>query len=78
MHLFITQISGQPECNKAIYHRLTQLRAYKLWEDWGRPEGRDFELWLTAERQMVPRIGPYRWVQNERTCYMSNIYIDRG
>lgn len=28
-------------------------RAYELWEREGRPEGRDIEHWLTAERQLL-------------------------
>lgn len=27
-------------------------RAQKLWQDYGRPEGRDTEIWLEAERQL--------------------------
>jgi fructose-bisphosphate aldolase class II len=31
--------------------RETQIKAYYLWEEAGRPAGRDVELWLTAEDQ---------------------------
>jgi len=30
--------------------------AYYLWENEGRPEGRDFELWLRAEKEFLSRI----------------------
>lgn len=29
-----------------------RARAYELWEQAGRPEGRDLEFWLGAERQI--------------------------
>jgi Protein of unknown function (DUF2934) len=28
-------------------------RAHELWEDTGRPEGRDLEFWLRAERELL-------------------------
>ena len=28
--------------------------AYKLWEEAGRPEGRDLDFWLEAERRLAP------------------------
>ncbi|MEH2488621.1 DUF2934 domain-containing protein [Bradyrhizobium sp. AZCC 2230] len=30
-------------------------RSHKLWEDAGRPEGRDLEFWLRAERELSER-----------------------
>lgn len=27
-------------------------RAYKIWQDYGSPDGRDTEIWLEAERQL--------------------------
>ena len=30
----------------------TRARAYKLWEQAGKPPGRDEEFWLTAEREL--------------------------
>jgi hypothetical protein len=30
-------------------------RAYALWQDEGRPEGRDAEFWLTAEQEVHAR-----------------------
>ena len=32
--------------------RQIKARAYKLWEQAGRPAGRDLEFWLEAEREM--------------------------
>jgi len=32
--------------------KLTELVAYKLWEDAGRPHGRSDEFWFEAERQL--------------------------
>jgi len=31
-------------------------RAYRLWEEAGRPEGRSEEFWLAAEREVLGRI----------------------
>ena len=44
----------------------TRDRAHKLWQEAGRPEGRDLEFWLQAERQLrtgIPSIVPLseRW-----------------
>ncbi|WP_439399246.1 DUF2934 domain-containing protein [Bradyrhizobium sp. PMVTL-01] len=30
----------------------TRTRAHQLWEEAGRPEGRDLEFWLRAEREI--------------------------
>ena len=30
--------------------------AYYLWENEGRPEGKDFEIWLRAEKEFLSRI----------------------
>jgi hypothetical protein len=32
-----------------------KARAYELWEEAGRPSGRDVEFWLEAERQVKQR-----------------------
>jgi hypothetical protein len=34
-------------------HDAIAVRAYQLWEGYGRPEGRDVEIWLEAERQLL-------------------------
>ncbi|WP_166096493.1 DUF2934 domain-containing protein [Bradyrhizobium barranii] len=34
----------------------TRRRAYKLWENAGRPEGRDLEFWLRAEREAAAAV----------------------
>ncbi len=36
----------------AVEHE-TAKRAYALWESYGRPDGRDLEIWLEAERQFL-------------------------
>jgi hypothetical protein len=33
-----------------------RARAYELWEEAGRPSGRDVEFWLEAERQVSERL----------------------
>jgi len=34
-------------------HRNIAERARRLWENYGRPEGRDVEIWLEAENQLL-------------------------
>ena len=36
-----------------IRHKLNSMRAYRLWEEAGKPAGRDEEFWLAAEKQMT-------------------------
>jgi hypothetical protein len=43
-----------------LTHDEIARRAYQLWEQRGRPQGRDLELWLEAERQIVPASKPVR------------------
>lgn len=31
---------------------VTSRLAHQLWEQWGRPEGRDLEIWLKAEAEV--------------------------
>jgi len=33
-----------------------RTRAYELWEEAGRPSGRDVDFWLEAERQVSERL----------------------
>jgi len=40
--------SGPPE----ITHEKIATLAYRLWEDQGRPEGMELEIWCQAERQL--------------------------
>jgi hypothetical protein len=35
----------------------TRRRAYELWERAGRPQGRDAEFWLRAEREVLDQAG---------------------
>ncbi|MGL3109182.1 DUF2934 domain-containing protein [Bradyrhizobium sp. BR 1432] len=35
-----------------ILEEETRRRAHELWENEGRPEGRDLEFWLRAEREL--------------------------
>jgi hypothetical protein len=34
-------------------HESIATRAYELWDRYGRPPGRDVEIWLEAERQLL-------------------------
>jgi DUF2934 family protein len=31
-----------------------EMRAHEIWERLGRPEGRDLDIWLTAENELHP------------------------
>lgn len=35
-------------------HEQVAQRAYRIWEEAGRPEGRDVEHWLSAESELGP------------------------
>ena len=41
------------ETYKELKQRITE-RARQLWEEDGRPEGRDMEYWLKAEDELAP------------------------
>lgn len=34
-------------------HKDISLRAIKIWQSYGQPQGRDTEIWLEAERQLL-------------------------
>jgi Protein of unknown function (DUF2934) len=36
-----------------------RVRAHELWEQKGRPLGRDVEFWLQAESELTPKSGAY-------------------
>ena len=36
-------------------HRLVEQRAFALWEDADRPDGRELEFWLQAEQEISPQ-----------------------
>lgn len=40
-------------------HHAIALRAAELWRQRGYPAGRDMELWLEAERQLLAEIGAH-------------------
>jgi len=40
---------------RLMRRRRVKARAYELWEEAGRPTGRDVEFWLEAERQVKQR-----------------------
>lgn len=33
-----------------------RTRAYYIWEDMGKPEGKDVEIWRTAEKEVLKRL----------------------
>jgi Protein of unknown function (DUF2934) len=57
-----TGCGGQEEVHMDIGDRgqRTAERAYMLWEQEGRPEGRDMEHWLKAEAELASVLAPSR------------------
>lgn len=47
--------SARPVANIRPTHEDITLRAILLWQNYGQPEGRDTEIWLEAERQLLDR-----------------------
>jgi len=45
------------KASSAPTHEAIASRARRLWEEAGRPEGRDEEFWLRAERQLLSEMG---------------------
>jgi Protein of unknown function (DUF2934) len=50
----ICDLAGELEMTAAELekHHLTRERAHEIWIEQGRPDGRDVEFWLTAEREL--------------------------
>ena len=46
-----TTRTGKTGCKKASYQAI-QERAYLIWEQQGRPDGQDFNIWLQAEKEL--------------------------
>jgi hypothetical protein len=42
-----------PEQINARREHQIRIRAYRLWEEAGRPHGRDQEFWLAGEREFI-------------------------
>jgi hypothetical protein len=38
---------------REVIHQTIAIRAYELWEQYGRPENRALDHWLEAERELV-------------------------
>lgn len=47
------QSTAQPDLRTAPLHEETARAARELWVSYGRPSGRDEEIWLEAERQLL-------------------------
>jgi hypothetical protein len=45
--------------------------AHEIWEERGRPEGSDMDIWLEAERQLEGRVGTHR-VQDDIPADLAN------
>jgi hypothetical protein len=46
-----------PRRRASIPESRIRARAHELWEQHGRPQGRDEEFWLRAERELVGGVG---------------------
>jgi hypothetical protein len=47
----VTNAAERPALGQATHYEISGL-ARALWEKWGRPAGRDTEIWLEAERRI--------------------------
>jgi hypothetical protein len=47
-----TSAAPAPAPRREITSECIASRAYSLWEQQGRPQGHDLELWLQAEKQL--------------------------
>jgi hypothetical protein len=55
-----------PKEAPTLAHELTATRAYYLWQKAGRPEGRDWEFWFRAEREIREAYGEYLGAERHR------------
>jgi hypothetical protein len=39
--------------NRGVVEQMVRERAYELWQEAGRPDGRDVEFWEEARRQVI-------------------------
>lgn len=54
---FAKKIKGKlDELQAVALHEEIRTRAFGLWQEAGRPEGRDLEFWLRAEQEHYRRI----------------------
>jgi hypothetical protein len=45
-------LPAEPPRDPAVMHELVAKRATALWQELGRPQGRDLEIWLEAEAEV--------------------------
>jgi len=45
-------LSACTRSKKKVDESCVREKAYYIWEEMGRPEGRDFEIWLQAEKDL--------------------------
>ena len=48
---------GKTTIDDATLNHMIQERAYYIWEEKGKPEGRDTEIWAQAEKDIRRRYG---------------------
>lgn len=48
--------TGKCNLNEAQLNRMISERAYFIWEEQGRPQGADFDIWLQAEKDICARM----------------------
>jgi len=51
----VTPVQVEPGPSPSPTYEEISARAYELWQEQGRPEGRDRENWIEAERQLHAR-----------------------
>jgi len=44
--------------NKEQFAEFVQKRAYYIWQESGRPQGKDWDIWLAAEQDIRSQVDP--------------------
>jgi len=42
----------RPTIDAAALNHMVSERAYYVWEEWGKPQGRDVDIWAQAEKDI--------------------------
>jgi len=48
--------TGSCTYDNAKLQRMISERAYYLWQEWGKPDNKDWEIWLQAEKDIYSQV----------------------
>jgi hypothetical protein len=46
----------KPTCTSGASHEEIQKKAYHIWEAEGKPSGKDWDMWLKAEKEVCAAV----------------------